>query len=159
MGQFLRCSAYETVSFRWVMQEESIAEDLLHRLDLRDIWVNDFPMLMASEQVLRQRLERDVAAGLRQRDVIARSVQRLPMYQAMKTVKIDTSDLCVQQAAQQILWMLEKKQQPFFRGLVRSCLPEKRFLLICHVHRKFGYLVFFHLMCLDLGRIIKVKSI
>ena len=112
LGQFLRCSAYETVLFCWVMQEESIAEDLLHRLDLRDIWVERFT-LMASEQVLRQRLERDVAAGLRQRDVIARSVQRLPMYQAMKTVKIDTSDLCVQQAAQQILWMLEKNSSQF----------------------------------------------
>ncbi len=112
LGQFLRCSAYETVLFCWVMQEESIAEDLLHRLDLRDIWVERFT-LMASEQVLRQRLERDVAAGLRQRDVIARSVQRLPMYRAMKTVKIDTSDLCVQQAAQQILWMLEKNSSHF----------------------------------------------
>ena len=60
LGQFLRCSAYETVLFCWVMQEESIAEDLLHRLDLRDIWVERFT-LMASEQVLRQRLERDVA--------------------------------------------------------------------------------------------------
>ncbi len=92
LGQFLRCSAYETVLFCWVMQQDSIAEEILHRLDLRNVQVERFT-LMVSERALRQRLERDVTAGLRQADVIDQSVQRLPLYEKMKTVKAQTMEL------------------------------------------------------------------
>lgn len=109
LGQFLRCSAYETVLFCWVMQQDSIAEEILHRLDLRNVQVERFT-LMVSERALRQRLERDVTAGLRQADVIDRSVQRLPLYEKMKTVKIETSNLNVQQTARQILHLLNKNK-------------------------------------------------
>ena len=109
LGQFLRCSAYETVLFCWVMQQDSIAEEILHRLDLRNVQVERFT-LMVLERALRQRLERDVTAGLRQADVIDRSVQRLPLYEKMKTVKIETSNLNVQQTARQILHLLNKNK-------------------------------------------------
>lgn len=109
LGQFLRCSAYETVLFCWVMQQDSIAEEILHRLDLRNVQVERFT-LMVSERALRQRLERDVTAGLRQADVIDRSVQRLPLYEKMKTVKIETSNLNVQQTVRQILHLLNKNK-------------------------------------------------
>ena len=101
LGQFLRCSAYETVLFCWVMQQDSIAEEILHRLDLRNVQVERFT-LMVSERALRQRLERDVTAGLRQADAIDRSVQRLPLYEKMKTEKIETSNMNDQQTARQI---------------------------------------------------------
>ena len=109
LGQFLRCSAYETVLFCWVMQQDSIAEEILHRLDLRNVQVERFT-LMVSERALRQRLERDVTAGLRQADAIDRSVQRLPLYEKMKTEKIETSNLNVQQTARQILHLLNKNK-------------------------------------------------
>ena len=48
--------------------------------------------------------------GLRQADVIDRSVHRLPLYEKMKTVKIETSNLNVQQTARQILHLLNKNK-------------------------------------------------
>ena len=59
----------------------------MHRLDLRNVQVERFT-LMVSERALRQRLERDVTAGLRQADVIDRSVQRLPLYEKMKNAGV-----------------------------------------------------------------------
>lgn len=51
-----------------------------------------------------------MTAGLRQADVIDRSVHRLPLYEKMKTVKIETSNLNVQQTARQILHLLNKNK-------------------------------------------------
>ena len=46
--------------------------------------------LTASAETLRQRLSADVAAGLRQEDIIARSTERIPLYDALNTVKLST---------------------------------------------------------------------
>ena len=46
--------------------------------------------LTASAETLRQRLSADVAAGKRQEDIIARSTERIPLYDALNTVKLST---------------------------------------------------------------------
>ena len=48
--------------------------------------------LIADESSLRDRLTVDVTFGIRTADMIDRSVQRISMYQALDTVKIDTSE-------------------------------------------------------------------
>ena len=48
-----------------------------------------------SKEKLVQRLEQDVAAGVRTDDVIQRSVERIGLYQNLNTIKIDTSDKSV----------------------------------------------------------------
>ncbi|MDY4191979.1 MAG: hypothetical protein SOX72_07185 [Oscillospiraceae bacterium] len=42
-------------------------------------------------------------AGLRREDVIGRSLKRLPLYQALDTVKIDVSCLTAEETAEWIL--------------------------------------------------------
>ena len=44
-----------------------------------------------------ERLAMDVERGIRSEDVIERSIARIPMYQALNTIKIDTNvkDLAV----------------------------------------------------------------
>ncbi|MDD3194054.1 MAG: AAA family ATPase [Oscillospiraceae bacterium] len=122
LGQFLRCSAYETVLFCWVMQEQAIAQEILSHLDLREVQVERFT-LMVSEQALRQRLERDVKAGLRQPDVVERSIRRLPLYERMETEKIDVSDQTAAQAARQILLRLARADRE--KGAAQANLAEK----------------------------------
>lgn len=110
LGNFLRCGAWENVVFCWVMQDRAIAENILRRLDLTNVNVRLFT-LMVSERTLRARLEADVQAGKRERDVIERSVARLPLYERMDSEKIDTDALTPDQIAEIIanrIWEGEK---------------------------------------------------
>ncbi|MBQ3157134.1 MAG: nucleotide kinase, partial [Clostridia bacterium] len=47
--------------------------------------------LIADENTLRERLSMDVERGVRSEDVIERSIARIPMYQTLDTMIIDTN--------------------------------------------------------------------
>ena len=110
LGNFLRCGAWENVVFCWVMQDKAIAENILRRLDLTDVNARLFT-LMVSEKALRARLEADVQSGKRERDVIERSVARLPLYERMDTEKIDTDALTPDQIAEIIANRIRKGEK------------------------------------------------
>lgn len=102
LKNFLRCSAYDHVIFCWVMHQQAILDQILRRLDLTDVTVVPVS-LVCSQEVLLQRLNQDVSAGLRQPDILLRSPQRLPLYDALDTHKIDTSYAAVPEIVQAIL--------------------------------------------------------
>ena len=99
LGNFLRCSAYETVIFCWVMHQQAILDALLSRLPTENCRVYAVSLL-CSEETLIQRLKKDVAAGLRTPDVIPRSLERLSHYSSLHTIPIDTEHRTVEQVAQ-----------------------------------------------------------
>ena len=101
LNNFLHCGAYETVIFCWVMHRQEIIDQILERLDTKG-WEVKTVSLICTEAVLKERLERDVSAGLRLPDVVERSLARLPLYERLHTVKIDTSSLSIQETAQNI---------------------------------------------------------
>lgn len=82
LGQFLRCSAYENVLFCWVMHQEEIIRELLARLDPQGVEVRCFTLL-PSPAALAEHIQKDVAAGLRAPGDYQRSLERLPLYQAI----------------------------------------------------------------------------
>lgn len=90
LNQFIHCSAYDNVIFCWVMHEQSIINTILESIDKTNCAVKIIS-LVCNEQALRNRLEKDIANGLRPKDVIARSISRIPYYQRLNTVKIDVS--------------------------------------------------------------------
>ena len=98
LNQFLHCSAYENVVFCWVMHQQSIWDDILSRLDTAGAEVRCIS-LICNEEALTARLQKDVESGLRQPDVIARSVERLPLYNDLSTEKLDVSGLSPEEAA------------------------------------------------------------
>ena len=108
LGQFLRCPAYETVIFCWVMHQEAIIQELLSRLDTRGVQVRVFTLL-PSPAALEAHIQKDVAAGLRVPADYQRSLERLPLYQAMDTEKILTDGLTPVQAARAIAKKLEEE--------------------------------------------------
>jgi SAM-dependent methyltransferase/adenylate kinase family enzyme len=101
LRSFLSCSEYENVIFCWVMQDESIMDGLLSKLKDRKFELYRFT-LMISEQALRKRIYKDVENHIRTPDVLERSLQRLPLYEKMNTVKINVSNITARQAAEQI---------------------------------------------------------
>ena len=92
LGQFLQCSAYETVIFCWVMHQQNIVDAILSGLPLDNVRVWAIS-LTAEPEELRRRLEGDVSRGLRQPDVVERGLAYLPAYERMNTEKVDTTQL------------------------------------------------------------------
>ncbi len=107
LNSFLQCSAFHNVLFCWVLHEESILNELLSRLHTKDAEVYWFS-LVCSEAALRERLERDVARGVRTADVIGRSLPRLPLYDALPSKRIDISQLTPAETARLIFQQIER---------------------------------------------------
>lgn len=101
LNNFIRCSVYDNVIFCWVMHEQSILDEILSNLDLTDCEVKTVS-LICSREALTERLQKDIRAGKRQEAVVARSIERLPLYDALDTVKVDVSGLSVEQTAESI---------------------------------------------------------
>lgn len=89
LNSFLKCSAYENIIFCWVMHEQSIINAILEKLNTKNCAVKCISLIV-NEKSLRERLSNDVERGIRTADVMERSVARIPLYQALNTIKIDT---------------------------------------------------------------------
>lgn len=101
LNNFIKCSAYENIIFSWVMHQQGIIDDILSRLNTLGCRVHKVS-LICSEAALTARLEGDIAAGLREEDIIERSAVRLPLYDRLDTVKIDVTNLNPTETADRI---------------------------------------------------------
>ena len=100
-GNFLRCSAFDNVVFCWVMHQQSILDELVSRLPLRDVELHCIS-LIASPEELTARLQKDIDAGLRQPDVVGRSLDYLPLYEGLNTQKVDTTGLTIEEIIEKL---------------------------------------------------------
>lgn len=98
LNSFLHCSAYDHILFCWVMHRQSIIDSILDRLDTAGCEVVKISLVCDGE-TLRKRLAKDVEAGLRKPDVLARSLERLPQYSSLHTIHLDTTHLAAAEAA------------------------------------------------------------
>ena len=83
------------------MHQQSIIDSILEKLDTQNCEVKCVS-LIADEANLRRRLTKDVEKGIRSKDVIERSVARIPMYETLNTIKIDTNEKSVSMIANEI---------------------------------------------------------
>lgn len=89
LNNFLRCSVYENVIFCWVMHEQGILDEILSRLGTDSCRVCAISLTCSEEELIR-RIQKDIEAGIRIPDVLERSLARLPLYQQLNTIQIDT---------------------------------------------------------------------
>lgn len=101
LNNFLKCSAYENVIFCWVMHEQAIINEIVSRLNTDNCHIVAVS-LVCSEQELIRRLQKDIIAGIRTPDIIERSIARIPLYQQLDTIKIDTSGKIAEAIANEI---------------------------------------------------------
>lgn len=77
--------------------------------------------LICSREALSKRLERDVEAGICTADIIAKSLERMPLYKRLNTVKIDVSEISADQAAAMIaLGCYEETAKSVFLLFIKS---------------------------------------
>lgn len=102
LNNFIHCSAYEHIIFCWVMHEQEIIDQILSKLDTANCRI--YPIsLICSKEALRERIQKDIEAGIRTEDVISRSLQRIPLYENLDTIKLDVSTLLPEQVAEKII--------------------------------------------------------
>ena len=107
LNGFLRCDAVENIVFCWVMHEQGIIDAILAGLALENAEVRAVS-LIADAEALAARIRGDVARGVRQPDVLERSLGYLPKYAELDAVKIDTGRMSAAEAALKIAKLLRE---------------------------------------------------
>ena len=109
LNSFLRCSAYDHVVFCWVLHRREIWADLLRRLT--EPYALCAVSLTCTPEALRSRLAGDIRAGVRQPDVVDRSLAYLPLCGALAARRLDVTDLTPRETAERILaWAATEKE-------------------------------------------------
>ena len=101
INNFIRCSAYKNIIFCWVMHEQSIIDTICNKLNVENCNVKTISLL-ADEKNLRKRIQGDVNAGIRSVDVLNRSIARMPLYEKLNTIKINTNNKSITEIADEI---------------------------------------------------------
>ena len=102
LNNFIKCSFYENIIFCWVMHEQKIIDDILSRLNTNGCDVKIVSLICNAEELVK-RLQNDIDAGIRQLDIIERSIARIPLYDHLNTIKIDTSNKAVNNIVDEII--------------------------------------------------------
>lgn len=102
LNNFIHCSCYDHIIFCWVMHQQEIIDEIISKLDLMNVKVIKIS-LICHKLALIQRLSLDVEKGIRNEDVISRSVERIALYHQLDTIKIDVSDKTVEEVVDNII--------------------------------------------------------
>ena len=102
LNSFLHCSVYENIIFCWVMHEQNIIDTIINKVKITDCVVK-VVSLMANEETLTERIMKDVDSGRRGADVLERSIARIPFYQSVSSVKVQTDSKTVYEIAKEIV--------------------------------------------------------
>ena len=99
LAAFLDNPGCGAVVFCWVMDRPEIIRDVLAPLAGKEYRLHCFS-LTASPEELARRVAGDAARGLRGPGAVGESLARLPRYEALNTVKIDTTALSPEETAE-----------------------------------------------------------
>lgn len=101
LQSFIANSNFDSIIFCWVMDQQTIIDQILSKLSLEDSQFYSFTLL-ASEEQLRTNLTKDILKGLRTADVIERALQKQQNYEAVHSQKIATADKSPKEIAEEI---------------------------------------------------------
>lgn len=97
LNSYIHCSIFDNIIFCWVMHETSIIENLLKALDVHDTRVKTISLICSEDELVnRMNLDgRDLTS-------IKRSLNYLPKYEQLDTVKVNVSGLSVKETVDKI---------------------------------------------------------
>ena len=110
LGQFLRCPAYETVIFCWVMHQQEILDGLLARLPLEGVEVFSLSLL-AKPETLRSTSAGMWSGACAPGTCWTAAWSGFPHYGELNTHKLWVDGLTAREAAQQIAALLEEQKK------------------------------------------------
>ena len=92
LNQFINCPAYKNIIFCWVMHKQKIINNIVSKLNLENCRLKIIS-LVCTDKELTRRLYKDIENGIRTNDILKRSIEYLPMYNFIESIKIDVSNL------------------------------------------------------------------
>lgn len=95
MNNFIHSQQYEYILLGWVMYQQEIIDELLERLDTHDCEVFCISLICSKEQLTKQ-IQKDIDAGIRNKDILQRSIERLEQYSQLNTSFIDITNLSIE---------------------------------------------------------------
>lgn len=101
LNNFIKCSVYENIIFCWVMHQQDIIDNIVERLNTNYCNVKTISLLV-DENSLTKRITKDIENGIRQYDVLQRSIERIHMYDSLDTIKIDTTNKTIEEIVEEI---------------------------------------------------------
>lgn len=107
LRNFLSNSSFQYVIFDWVIHLEEIFDIILSKLNDLDFQLIKIT-LICDEDNLKKRILKDIENNLREQDNIIFSLNRNQLYENMDTIKIDTSDSCIEETVNNIIEIIEK---------------------------------------------------
>ncbi len=102
LNNFIACSAYENIIFCWVLHKKEIIDSILEKLNIINCDVKVISLL-ASVNTLKERIMKDINSSKRSIDVLERSITRLPLYQELPSIKINTDNKKIFQIGDEII--------------------------------------------------------
>ena len=102
LNSYIHCSVYDNIIFCWVMHEQSIIDTILEMLDTKNCMVKVISLL-ATEETLTKRIMHDIERGVRTEDVLERSISRIPLYQKLNSIKVNTDKKTIREIADEIV--------------------------------------------------------
>lgn len=97
LRNFLKNNSFDYIIFSWVIHQESIFDLILNRLQGLEFETYKIT-ITCSEEALRSRMLNDG----RDDHGIEESIRRFSLYQAMNTIKVDTTAMTVSEAVERI---------------------------------------------------------
>ena len=94
LNNFIHCTDYENIIFCWVMHKQSIIDSITGKLDTKNCNAKKIS-LTVDEKNLKNRLKADIEQGIRNVDIIDKSIARISMYQTLDIIKINTNNKTV----------------------------------------------------------------
>lgn len=108
LNSYINNSNFTTIIFCWVMDRQEIIDDILNGLDMTKI---DFKSisLISNEEKLISNIQKDVLNGTRNEKSIKEAIDRLENFKNLDSIKVDTTDLSMEETASQILEKLSEQ--------------------------------------------------
>ncbi|QAT38921.1 AAA family ATPase [Clostridium sp. JN-9] len=102
LRNFLINSSFEYVIFNWVIHYEDIFNLLLQPLSDLEFEVIKVTLICSGE-TLKERILNDVKLNLRDDEELSTILERLELYKNMNTVKIDTTNISINETVDKII--------------------------------------------------------
>jgi len=102
LNSFIDNSQIEYIVFCWVMDEQSIIDDITSGLNLDNVEITPVSLLPSIKK-LTSNIQTDITADKRKSEDLQRSIARLIKFQKLSTIKYDSSDKPLEEIADEII--------------------------------------------------------
>lgn len=97
LNNFIHTPDIENIIFCWVMHEQKIIDEIIHKLDTKDMKIHSISLVCEKEELIKRML-----VDRRDDQTIQKSLAYLELYKDLDTLKIDVTTLDVQSTIDKI---------------------------------------------------------